>query len=238
LYRLETDHGKQLVQDTCSFICVSRNGLLDIELRSIVTVDDYKWSGFLRALSAFIKAAGDSGELTFFHQQFHAAVLKRYFNNPKLIIKYHTRLSEFFHHRVKNLLREFKHFLLANANILQNNFALTFQQAANQPGYTEPAKRAQIRWNEHWERRPWIQWINKPEESDACKQTYSGFQDGITACTYSRDGPTIAIAGRDCLIRTLNAQTGTEILPFRTFELDGNSPIFSGWCSTRVRFLG
>jgi len=73
------------------------------------------------------------------------------------------------------LIREFKLFLLANTNILQNNSSLTFQQAANQPAHTEPAKRAQIRWNEQWERRHWIQWINKPEEStrDSC-DPYSG----------------------------------------------------------------
>jgi len=316
LHRLELDHGKQLVQDTCSYICVSRNGLLDIELRTIVNVDDYHWSGFLRALSAFIKAAGDSGELTFFHQQFHSAVLKRYLNNAKTVIKYHGKLSEFFQHRAdpshdfnwkggndirairelphhliqaekweelvqvltdlvfielkisfgqtydlledynialsdttgpngnypgKSLIREYKQFLMANANVLQNNSSLTFQQAANQPAHTEPAKRALIRWNEQWERRPWVQWINKPEESDSCKQTYSGFQDGITACTYSRDGRFIALAGRDCLIRTFNAQTGTEIHTLAghsnwvvtlQFSPDGSQLVSASWDET------
>jgi len=293
LQRMEGDHGKQLVQDTCTLICTSRNGLLESELRSLLGVSDSQWTGFLRSLSAFLKPTGDEGEITFFHQQFYAAIAKRYLTNVRIIQKYHAKLADFFYERAdpthdgtwqrgndarairelvhhlinsekflelvvvltdlafvelkaslgqifdliedynaataeganavpnyegKKFVQEFKNFVKFSANILQHNPILTFQQAANQPAHTEPAKRAITRWRDHLERRPWVKWINKPQESDPCKQTYSGYQESITAGAFSANGKIIAAASRDCLIRLYNADTGTEL-----FTLAGHS---------------
>lgn len=282
LIRLELDHGKLLVQDTCSLIGVSRGGLLESEIRALISVTDKSWVSFLRSLSAFLKPSGE-GELTFFHQQFLAAVTKRYIPNPRAVAKYHVKLAEGFYDKGdpmkdgrwsggndvrairelpyhltkaekwdqltavltdlsfielkvshdllydliedynvatgdgvpnydgKKTVREFKDFVKANSHVLHRNPSLTFQQAANQPQHTAPAKEAHGRWDRHEETRSWVMWINKPHEKDPCKMTYSGYQEGLTATTYSSDGSFIAAASRDCSIKIYNSETGTEL---------------------------
>eukprot|EP01124_Arcella_intermedia_P006950 TRINITY_DN1421_c0_g1_i1.p1 TRINITY_DN1421_c0_g1~~TRINITY_DN1421_c0_g1_i1.p1 ORF type:complete len:2329 (+),score=518.76 TRINITY_DN1421_c0_g1_i1:65-7051(+) len=289
LNRLETDHGKSLVQDVCSFIAISKNGILERELRGLVGCTDYSWSGFLRSLSPFLKPIGDQGELSFFHQQFYVSVIKKYLSSQRLIQKFHARIAEYLYERsdplkdgtwkggndtravrelpyhlvlaekfddVVNIMTdlfyielkislgqtfdlledynfaidiatnyegkkkvvEFKNFVQSNANVLQHNPSLTFQQAANQPDHTEPAKRASDRWKNSIETRTWVKWNNKPEESDLCKQTYSGNQESITSGAFSPNGKIIAAASRDCVIHLFNAETGSEL-----FALTGHS---------------
>lgn len=96
LKRLETDHGKELVQNCCSFIVLSRGGLLEHELILLLHVDGYKWSGLMRNLSLFLKPAGSAGLVSFFHDSFKEAVSKRYLAVKRSIAKIHATLGEFF----------------------------------------------------------------------------------------------------------------------------------------------
>eukprot|EP01125_Pyxidicula_operculata_P019184 TRINITY_DN693_c0_g1_i1.p1 TRINITY_DN693_c0_g1~~TRINITY_DN693_c0_g1_i1.p1 ORF type:complete len:2289 (+),score=635.01 TRINITY_DN693_c0_g1_i1:128-6994(+) len=107
-------------------------------------------------------------------------------------------------------IREFHSFVKSNSHVLQINPLLVFQQAANQPKHTAPAKAAMKKWSEHDETRSWVKWINKPLANDPCKMTLSGYQESMTAAAYSADGALIAVASRDCAIRLFDAKTGAE----------------------------
>jgi hypothetical protein len=76
---------------------------------------------------------------------------------------------------VRNSLRgspeEWQRFLLAEAHIVRKQPQLLFQQAANRPDATTPARAAQARMDAGREARPWIQHVNKPQSRPTCLMT-------------------------------------------------------------------
>lgn len=102
-------------------------------------------------------------------------------------------------------------FFKSNIHVLLTNSSLVFQQAANQPTFTLPSKIANNNWQSSIEKRSWLEWVNKPQEKDSCKMTFSGFSDAITASAISADEKLIACASQDCVIKIYNAETSSEI---------------------------
>eukprot|EP01126_Amoeba_proteus_P031980 TRINITY_DN3126_c0_g1_i6.p1 TRINITY_DN3126_c0_g1~~TRINITY_DN3126_c0_g1_i6.p1 ORF type:complete len:1516 (+),score=323.93 TRINITY_DN3126_c0_g1_i6:167-4549(+) len=314
LRRLETDHGHDLVQNTCSLILCSRNGLLEKELIGLLQTTENKWAALQRNLAAFIKPTGDSGEITFFHESFSQAVKARYLSQGRSHLKYEAILGDYFyrvldpnrngqwqgcsniravselpHHLVAaekwtevglvlcdlgfielkamhgltyglladyneatrpglkyaklTQVREFGDFVKASVHVLTRNPTLVFQQASNRPSFTSPAKVAKEMWDSLQVNQSWIEWTNKPEESDPCKMTFSGFTDGITACTYSLETNLIACATRDCVIHVYDNETGSELstmaghsnwIPSLKFSGDGSVLASGSWDSVII----
>lgn len=282
LKRLETDHGRDLVQRCCTCIVISRGGLLEHELIRILAINGYQWSGLMRSLSLFLKPAGTASLISFFHDSFKEAVRKRYLAAKNSSLKYHAELAEYFlkqidpegnmslkgagdlhavsevaYHLVMgerwselvNLLTdlrfvevkallglvygllddyneacrdglkynakakvlEYRDYVKSNVHVLVANPSLVFQQAANQPSATLPAQDAQQAWTRHQEKRAWLEWINKPQESDSCKMTFAGYTDGVTATAISSDEALVASASQDCVIKIYNLATSSEL---------------------------
>lgn len=140
-------------------------------------------------------------------------------------------------------VKEFREFVKSCAHVITKNPSLAFQQAANQPSSTAPSKKAFQLWAErddHFKDVSWIEWTNKPEESDACKMTYSGFTEGVTTTAFSPRDNLIACATRDCTIRIFDGESGSEIatlvghsswIPSLTFSSDGSLLASAGWDS-------
>lgn len=63
---------------------------------------------------------------------------------------------------------------LSNIHVLLTNPSLVFQQAANEPSFTLPSKIATQNWHRSIEKRSWLEWVNKSQEKDSCKMTFSG----------------------------------------------------------------
>eukprot|EP01127_Copromyxa_protea_P014003 TRINITY_DN3838_c0_g2_i1.p1 TRINITY_DN3838_c0_g2~~TRINITY_DN3838_c0_g2_i1.p1 ORF type:complete len:2315 (-),score=541.03 TRINITY_DN3838_c0_g2_i1:41-6064(-) len=140
-------------------------------------------------------------------------------------------------------IKDFREFVKSCSHVIAKNPALTFQQAANQPSFTFPSKKALQLWNERAANQSWIEWTNKPEESDACKMTYSGFTEGVTATAFSSCDHLIACATRDCTIRIFDGESGSEVaslvghsswIPSLKFSPDGTLLASAGWDSVVI----
>ena len=91
-------------------------------------------------------------------------------------------------------LEEFANFVLAQSHVLARNASLTFQQAANEPDSTAPARAARARINEGCEIRPWFQYVNKTQGRPPCMMTLLGHGNRVNACDFSPDGTCIVSA--------------------------------------------
>jgi WD40 repeat protein len=108
-------------------------------------------------------------------------------------------------------LDDFARFVYSQSHVLARKAALTFQQAANEPDSTAPARVAHARMEAGLEARPWIQYINKPQSRSACLMTLAGHTDEVAACAFSADGSRIVSASRDKTLKLWDAQTGAEL---------------------------
>ena len=108
-------------------------------------------------------------------------------------------------------LEDFARFVHAQSHVLARNAALTFQQAANEPDSTAPARAAHARTEAGLEARPWFQHVNKPQSRSACLMTLEGHTDLVLACAFSPDGSSIVSASKDHTLKLWDAQTGAEL---------------------------
>ncbi|KAN0022174.1 hypothetical protein ACTFIU_004345 [Dictyostelium citrinum] len=139
-------------------------------------------------------------------------------------------------------IKDFCDFISANTHILSKSPELTFQQAFNQPNksYCHKVAASESGALKH---KTWIEWLNKPQIKDSCKQTITGLEDGATACCYSRDGSMIASAGKDSIIHIFKASNGSELLTLVghsnwiscfSFSDDGKTLASSSWDNTVI----
>lgn len=124
------------------------------------------------------------------------------------------------HAHVRSNLREYLAFVKQNAFILHADATLTFQQAANEPDVTAPARKAFGTWASSGAQsraraaavgKDWLEWMNKPQEHAACKMTYNALGEAMLATAVSPDGAVLAMAGKECVIKLFNARTGAEL---------------------------
>ncbi|KAK5582092.1 hypothetical protein RB653_003675 [Dictyostelium firmibasis] len=139
-------------------------------------------------------------------------------------------------------IRDFCDFISSNTHILSKSPELTFQQAFNQPNKSYCHKIAASE-SGGFKHKTWVEWLNKPEVKDSCKQTITGLEDGATACSYSRDGSMIASAGKDSIIHIFKASNGSEILTLVghsnwiscfSFSDDGKTLASASWDNTVI----
>ncbi|HEX6864233.1 MAG TPA: AAA family ATPase, partial [Thermoanaerobaculia bacterium] len=94
LARLEQDHGRATTEPVCSWIAVSRSGLLESEALELLaaggTFPRVRWTRLYRGLEPYLvpveEAAGTegdgAGQLDFYHDQLRLAVYRRYLGMP------------------------------------------------------------------------------------------------------------------------------------------------------------
>eukprot|EP01125_Pyxidicula_operculata_P016146 TRINITY_DN552_c0_g1_i1.p1 TRINITY_DN552_c0_g1~~TRINITY_DN552_c0_g1_i1.p1 ORF type:complete len:1462 (+),score=367.44 TRINITY_DN552_c0_g1_i1:741-5126(+) len=95
--RLETEfHSKHkgLVSDVLGSLWVSRRGLTESELLSVLSIPQNVWSPFLISINEMI--ANRSGFLSFFHDYMRQAVQQRYLSSDSNKLTYRTKLITYF----------------------------------------------------------------------------------------------------------------------------------------------
>jgi WD40 repeat protein len=105
-------------------------------------------------------------------------------------------------------LEDFGRFAHAQSHVLARNAALTFQQAANEPDSTAPARTARARLEAGREVRPWFQHVNKPQSRSACLMTLEGHAEEVWKCAFSPDGGRIVSAPLGGSPKLWDARTG------------------------------
>ncbi|HNR39936.1 MAG TPA: hypothetical protein PKN61_12960 [Acidobacteriota bacterium] len=92
-------------------------------------------------------------------------------------------------------LRQWREFLSAQSHLLAERPGLIFQQAANQPDASAPARSARGWDNACRVRSPWFRWTNKPQHLSPCIQTLAGHRYPVHACAFLPDGRRLVSAG-------------------------------------------
>ncbi|EFA74759.1 WD40 repeat-containing protein [Heterostelium album PN500] len=128
--------------------------------------------------------------------------------------------------QINDNLRDFYRLISSCSHILSRSPHLIYQQAANQPSNSYPSKVA--RQLAAGYRQSWIEWTNKPETRDSCKQTLAGYPEGTTAVAYSPNGALMAVAARDCIIHIYNTTNMAELCTLESHTNWVSSLSFSG----------
>jgi WD40 repeat protein len=114
-------------------------------------------------------------------------------------------------------LAEWLRFLVAEGHYLRGHPEALFQQAANQPETTAPARGTRDPGAGGPRRRPWLRWLNRPERPSACRLTLVGHDRGVTSARFIGDGARVASQALDGTLRLWDAWSGVELaaLPCR-----------------------
>ena len=123
-------------------------------------------------------------------------------------------------------IAEFSGFVRRQSYVLADWPQAVFQQAANEPDETMPAEQARRRQDQGLEPRPWLRWVNKPDQSSACLMTLAGHTGEVEGCSYSLDGTKIFSNTSD-EIKIWDAETGEEIA---TANIDHD--VIQAWASS------
>jgi WD40 repeat protein len=121
---------------------------------------------------------------------------------------------------------QFAHFVQSQAHILAELPALTLQQAANQPDPWAPARAARVLWESGAESRPWLLWVNKPQELEARLMTLPG--RSVLSCAFAPDGRRIVAQSNYSTFKVWDAETGQEVatlegIPGMTWDVESLS---------------
>jgi len=108
-------------------------------------------------------------------------------------------------------LKEWANLIQAESHVLVRSPSLLFQQAANYPDNSAPARAAGRRLVAGLEKRTWLHWANKPQGRAFCLLTLTGHTGAVSCCAFSPDGSRIISGSADGTLRLWRAATGELI---------------------------
>lgn len=109
-------------------------------------------------------------------------------------------------------LADWQRFIRSESHILTGRPLELFQEAANQPDITAPARIARRRFEAGVERRPWPRWVNKLQGRSPCVATLAGSPRGVEQlCRFVCDGNRILAGSRYGGLRLWDVETGLEL---------------------------
>jgi WD40 repeat protein len=129
-----------------------------------------------------------------------------------LAADYHAVLSaKGFRRDEHPAIEEFARFVRSQSRALATRSDLIFQQAANEPENSRPARAASLKWSRGEVDQPWLRLINKDAEGSAHLMKLVGHMSAIDACVFSPDGNRILTASRDGTIKLWDSATGENL---------------------------
>lgn len=129
-----------------------------------------------------------------------------------LAADYHAVLSAQGFKRDKHpAIEEFARFVRSQSRALATRSGLVFQQAANEPENSSPARAAALRWHRGEVEQPWLRLLNKAAEGSGYLMRLVGHTGAINDYAFSPDGNRILSAARDGTLKLWDSATGEEL---------------------------
>eukprot|EP00727_Mastigamoeba_balamuthi_P007207 m51a1_g3106 putative telomerase protein component 1-like (1777) ;mRNA; r:128486-138813 len=113
-------------------------------------------------------------------------------------------------------VHDFQEFLQMRVHVVAKKPHETFCLAANLPANSAASAAARERWARGAEKRPWVEWVNKPRSNSACVLTFVGHALPCRACHVCPSDATLALsASDDATVHVFDTRTGQEKLTVR-----------------------
>ncbi|MFY9570346.1 MAG: WD40 repeat domain-containing protein, partial [Blastocatellia bacterium] len=108
-------------------------------------------------------------------------------------------------------VEEFGRFVRSQSRTLAARPGLVYQQAANEPDRSSPARSAAARWRREAE-EPWLRLLNKTGKGSHHLMRLVGHSSAVDGCSFSPDGHKILSESWDGTLKLWDAGTGEELV--------------------------
>lgn len=122
-----------------------------------------------------------------------------------------TKMVESKSQSLRSDLEDWSRFTRGESHILKEHPGLIWQQGANQPKNSAVSRQAALLEDSgRWIGRPWLRWINRPEERSPCRLTLKGHAGSVNAVAVIPGSTRVVSGSYDRTLKIWDIESGEE----------------------------